>query len=177
MNKTVEWFLRWDQMIFWMFHDKIKCEVFDRFFPLITHLGSTLSISFCTLVIVVIDFEPGGDLSKNLGVQTAIALAISHGCIYIIKKAVGRPRPYEKLAFIHPFPITLRDYSFPSGHTAAAVTVSISFCALFPQVPFFFLGFSGLVALSRIYLGVHYPTDVMAGILVGSLCGFAVIGI
>jgi undecaprenyl-diphosphatase len=177
MNKTFELFLYWDQMFFWMVHDRIKCSLFDRIFPWVTHLGSTQSTVLCTLSILIIDYKPELSWWNNLGVQTAIGLAISHSLIHVIKRLTERPRPYDALTQVHQFQINLHDYSFPSGHTAASVTVAVSICSLFPELLSLLIGISGLVGLSRIYLGVHYPTDVLVGALIGGITGLLVLQI
>lgn len=90
----------------------------------------------------------------------------------ILKNLVARARPYEAvegLALLIPKPW---DYSFPSGHAASSFASAWVFCRRLPRrfgIPALVL--AGLIGLSRLYLGVHYPTDVLFGMVSGIGCG------
>jgi undecaprenyl-diphosphatase len=175
MSRTIEALIRWDQMFFWMVHDKIKCGLLDRIFPLITNLGSTEVTVFSAMVLFLADYSPGVPLAFNQGLQMAIGLGVSHAIIHRIKNLTGRARPYDALDSVHRFPITLKDYSFPSGHTAAAVTTALVIGSVVPALGWMFGALAALVGLSRVYLGVHYPTDVLAGALIGGATGLVLL--
>jgi undecaprenyl-diphosphatase len=80
-----------------------------------------------------------------------------------------RQRPYSRLIGVNTFKLDLRDYSFPSGHTTAAFSVAVSFALVFPSIMIPLMLAALMVGLSRIYLGVHYPTDVVVGIIIGTV--------
>lgn len=86
-----------------------------------------------------------------------------------LKKSTLRPRPFTVHQEIAQSVAILDQYSFPSGHTLHAVTFAIVASVYFPGLAWFVGGFAALVALSRLVLGVHYPTDVIAGIILGAL--------
>ncbi|WP_337044021.1 phosphatase PAP2 family protein [Emticicia sp. 17c] len=106
---------------------------------------------------------------QRQGLSSGIALITSLGISYGLKKIVDRPRPAATYTFIHP-PIVETDPSFPSGHTtaafSAATSLSLSVKKWYVVVPAYL--WAGTVAYSRLHLGVHYPTDVLAGAVIGA---------
>ena len=109
---------------------------------------------------------------KNLqqqGIASVAALAVSMGTTYVLKKAIDRPRPSEKYQFIQPYVVETGP-SIPSGHTTAAFSAATSLCLAVPKwyviVPAY--AWASTVAYSRMHLGVHYPTDVLAGAVIGA---------
>ncbi len=93
---------------------------------------------------------------------------------FIVKELVKRERPFKKLKNVKHSKddeMFLDPNSFPSGHSAISFCLATSLSLRYPDKPFLIAGlytFSTLVAFGRIYIGVHYPTDVMAGILIGT---------
>lgn len=86
------------------------------------------------------------------------------------KNAVARPRPFDTYTQIIPLITRPKDYSFPSGHTCASFAVALVCLRMLPGkwgiLP---VVLAGMIAFSRLYLGVHYPGDVLAGFLVALL--------
>ena len=116
-----------------------------------------------------------GYISKNKkmqqqGWQTIGALAINTAITQGLKYTINRERPYEKYpTTIFPYEIE-NDASFPSGHTstafATATTLSLQFKKWYIVVPAY--TWAASVGYSRMYLGEHYPTDVLAGAIIGT---------
>ena len=86
-----------------------------------------------------------------------------------IKHRTVRPRPYEVHPEIVMFAAPLDHFSFPSGHTLHAVAFTLVAVAYFPWLAWIAVPFTVLVAASRLTLGLHYPSDVMAGALIGAV--------
>jgi undecaprenyl-diphosphatase len=90
-----------------------------------------------------------------------------------LKSRTSRPRPYQVKAAIRRGADPLDNFSFPSGHTSHAASFSILAIAYFPTAAWIVLPFAALVAASRLVLGLHYPTDVLAGAAIGAALAFA----
>jgi undecaprenyl-diphosphatase len=105
-----------------------------------------------------------------------LAVAVAWPCealtVALLKRAVGRPRPPLADPSLHPLVALPNSSSFPSGHAAAAFAFAVALSLLAPRLRWLYLAVATLVAVSRVWLGVHYPSDVLAGALVGGACGW-----
>ena len=91
-------------------------------------------------------------------------------CILIysqLKNRLVRKRPFISFPDIHAHTAPLDKYSFPSGHTMNAVNFAVLFTWAYPPLAYIVVPFAFLVALSRVILGMHYPTDVAVGAALG----------
>ncbi len=109
--------------------------------------------------------------------STGMAVIVSIALAYVVtdlllKPLIDRPRPFEilDLSLIVDPPTTA---SFPSGHAASSFAAAVCILLRDRRAGIAAVTFACLVGLSRIYLGVHWPTDVIAGAVVGILCAFA----
>ena len=86
----------------------------------------------------------------------------------LLKRLFVRERPFITHAAINQAAAPLDRYSFPSGHTLHAVSFTWQACAHFPELAWVLLPLTALIAGSRVVLGLHYPTDVLAGASIGA---------
>ena len=86
-----------------------------------------------------------------------------------LKSGTSRPRPYQAHAGIEHFAAPLDQFSFPSGHTLHAVAFTMVALSHYPALAVLLIPFTLLVAVSRVALGLHYPSDVMAGAMLGAM--------
>ena len=156
-----------------VFHDITWLNYAMKYISMLAAHGE-ISIACCAILLIF-------KRTRRCGFAMAVALVVDFVVVnLILKNAVGRERPWthEELGwaedFYRQYGIELsRDYCFPSGHTAvtfcAAAVLVIFYRA--KAIPAVFVAL--LIGFSRIYLCEHYVSDVAAGIIIGSLCGFA----
>jgi len=109
--------------------------------------------------------------------QMLLSFAIAWVLYKLLKNRTARPRPFAAQPGFHLTVTPLDQYSFPSGHTLHAVAFTLVLAAHHPLFFWLALPFTGLVALSRVVLGLHYPSDVVAGIVLGSSVALLVLWI
>jgi len=147
-----------------------------RFFQFISDSISYFSLGIPVVITLFKEFSQSTNKKRSrlslLYVLLSIAVA---GLIsYVMKKSFSEPRPYEVDTRIVQLSVG-GGYSLPSGHTTEAFASAMALSLLFPQwfviLPMF--GWASVVGLSRIYLGVHYPFDILAGMFIGSSSSLA----
>lgn len=136
----------------------------------LTQLGGTQ----CSVAAAALPLLSHGPLTA--GAHLAVAtLVVSHLLVQLIKRTVGRPRP-SRLGF-HSLIAEPDRFSFPSGHSAAAMSVAFAYTTAFPIAGVVLIPLAFAVGLSRVCLGVHYPGDVLMGQLIALLSGALVVGL
>lgn len=170
MKHLKRFFYSSDRTIFHFINDKIKCKSLDIIMLYITKLGGAAF----TLVIPLLLIIFGKGRARLIGVEWLVSLVISHIVVRAIKRLVTRERPFNILKNINTFDINLKDYSFPSGHTTAIFSIITVLSINLPFLKYFFVALAVIIGISRIYLGVHYPSDVIVGIIIGSMTSVVV---
>ncbi|MCD7812872.1 MAG: phosphatase PAP2 family protein [Lachnospiraceae bacterium] len=148
--------------------NNIRNPILDPVFKTITHLGDG-GIFWIILTVFLLCFRK----TRRAGVYSACALL---GSLLvnnlILKNLVNRTRPYEMIDGLVCLVSPAKDASFPSGHTGASFASAV---AIYRQVPkrygVLLLILAALIAFSRLYVGIHYPTDVLGGLVTGVALG------
>ncbi len=160
MSKIINYLKSKDVDLLFFFNQKIQKNFLDTFMKVITQLGS---LAFALGFPIILMTTPNQQL-KMLGMHLAIGLFISSILVFSIKLMIKRPRPFENFDDIKTLFIPKDKNSFPSGHTSAAITMSMIVSqSISVALSSVVIGLSVLVGISRMYLGVHYPSDVIFG--------------
>lgn len=108
--------------------------------------------------------------TRKIGMMSLIALGFAFIIDNVLlKNIVARTRPYEVLQSLTPLIEAQKDYSFPSGHTGSSfASAVVLFCGLPKRYGIPAVVLAALIGFSRLYVGVHYPTDVLCGALIGT---------
>jgi undecaprenyl-diphosphatase len=139
-------------------------SVVHGFFATISRLGDGVFWYAAMLAFAISGGTRGMLAAAHMALTGLATLALYR----TMKRRIRRPRPSDAGAGIIARIAPLDQFSFPSGHTLHAVAFTIVGCFWFPSLAFVLIPFSVLVALSRIVLGLHYPSDVLAAIGIGA---------
>ena len=115
-------------------------------------------------MMILVDGRAGLFAAAHLAITGAIAL----GLYAWLKRWTKRPRPFASDARIHAWIAPLDEFSFPSGHTLHAVAFTLVALAHYPVLAWVLVPFASTVAVSRVVLGLHYPSDVLAATAIGT---------
>ena len=137
------------------------------YFRAVSKLGDGAFWVALVLAMVMVDGWRGLDTAARMAVVGGVATLLYRR----LKHWTKRPRPFAADARIQAWIPPLDEYSFPSGHTLHAVSFSVVACAAYPQLAWLLLPFTLSIALSRVVLGVHYPSDVLAATGIGGGLG------
>lgn len=164
----MEKLLQMEESILIWIQENLRSEVMTVIMRCITKLGN-YSILWLALAVVFLMYKN----TRQVGVTTLVAIGLNTVVTnLIIKNVVERTRPYEVIEGLNILIEKQSDFSFPSGHSSHAFAAGVVLFMMLPRkagVPILVL--SGLIAFSRLYLGVHYPSDVIAGCLIGAVIG------
>jgi undecaprenyl-diphosphatase len=139
-------------------------NVWRRLFQVLTLLGGA---TFCLGFSLAAGLLASGPW-RAAGWQGLAAVALSHLPVVLAKRGAPRRRPHQKYPQVSTGRKPLQDPSFPSGHTTAAFAMLTPWMAAAPALIPPLLAIAVGVALSRVYFGLHYPSDTLAGALLGS---------
>ncbi len=164
--EKLERVLAWDEAVL-VAVSRLQRPLVTRAMRGVTHLGDGQTLTFVGLVLLLAGGAPTRHLAWLLLLGSGGAALLAQA----VKRLSKRRRPN---AGINGFTALVQNpdaFSFPSGHTAAAVALAVAWAGEGSGLGLLVSAFAGLVGFSRVYLGVHYPLDVMAGAVLGLLAG------
>lgn len=167
--------LQLDHSIFYLINTTLSNAFFDVFLPVWTNFHKLQVFLWVIAPLLLIYVFWKARWKGVFIVLSSVALTVAvDKIVNLIKPHFGRIRPFNAEL---PFQVIFRGdpqggLSFPSGHAADGFFIAVFLGLYFPKLRWFFIGLASMTAYSRIYCGVHYPSDVFAGALLGTALAF-----
>lgn len=167
LESLLEWDRRWTRRL----NAGVGVRPVRILLRLVSRLGNGAFWYALMLAMSVTHGRAGLEASLRMLAAGAIGLAVYK----LLKSKTTRPRPYQVLRDIRAGIAPLDSFSFPSGHTLHAVAFTVVAVFHVPALAPLLVPFTLLVAVSRVVLGLHYPSDVVAGAAIGAGVAHAVL--
>lgn len=170
----MEFFLNFESSILLFIQEYIRQDWMNPFWTFITSLGDSGWFWLALSALLMIPRK-----TRKIGFTALLAVAI--GALFtnvILKNLVARTRPYEVINGLHILIEKQHDFSFPSGHTCASFAAALVYYRLCPRKwGIAAVVLASLIAFSRLYVGVHYPSDVLVGVVIGAFAAWLAVWI
>ena len=165
-----DFFYSIDLSIFYFINHTIANPVFDKFFAYITDVKHWFLVY---IILLGIAFFKGGRIGKIAAIGSILLIACSDQfSSNLLKNLFERIRPCNALPDARTVLGCTGSYSFPSSHSLNNFAIAVFYYKLFPKLKWVLLISAGLVAFSRPYLGLHYPSDMLFGGIIGAGIGY-----
>jgi len=158
MSTISSFIVKNDITFFYAINRKISCKLLNNIMKIVTNLGSTTFALFIFSLLCL--------FRSSLGIMLALNLILSQAIIHLLKRIINRPRPYRILEWVIAINPPDCKYSLPSGHSSSALSIALVMSSMIPGLRLICLTLAFMVGLSSIYLGCHYPTDVIVGFVI-----------
>lgn len=170
---SFERILRWDLQVCLRFNRICRHVSWRLLFRCVSVLGDGIAWYALMAFLLLRDHDAAVQPVLHL-----VVAGLASTVVYKwLKKRTLRPRPYQAHAGIEHFAAPLDHFSFPSGHTLHAVAFTLVTLAYYPALAWLLLPFTLLIAVSRVVLGLHYPSDVLVGAVLGAAIAALSLGV
>jgi undecaprenyl-diphosphatase len=169
IDATLRELLRWDQAVCLQLNRGLRHPALLCALQGLSWLGNGIFWYALMLSLLVIDRAEAVQPVLHM----AFVGAVCSGAYGMLKRGTLRPRPYQAMRSIFAGAPALDAFSFPSGHTLHAVAFTLVACSHYPGLAVILAPFTLLTAASRVVLGLHYPSDVLAGAAIGAATALA----
>jgi undecaprenyl-diphosphatase len=165
IHHALDFIQRWDRRVCVRLNRTLRFGLVLHGFRAISWLGDGI---FWYSLLLALLLQYGRDAALAVLHMTLVGMVCTL-TYKAVKRSTLRPRPYEVLSVVARGAPPLDAFSFPSGHTLHAVAFTLVASAYYPWLAVLLVPFTLLVAASRVILGLHYPSDVLAGAMIGAL--------
>lgn len=165
-----DFFFSIDLTIFYFLNHSLSIGFLDKFFSIITNVNNWY---IAYIILLGISYFMGGRKGKIAAIGVIILILITDQTgAHLLKELIHRVRPCNALPdAVAPLGCT-GSYSFPSNHALNNFAAAAFYYRLFPRLKWILFITASLIALSRVYLGLHYPSDILGGALLGIFLGY-----
>jgi undecaprenyl-diphosphatase len=153
-----------DVMLFYWTMNRHHLELLAKISRKVSHSADGFAYPFMALLLYVYDTAHGAVFAQAM----LLAFALERPLYWVLKNGLKRNRPSAILPNYESFIIPSDQFSFPSGHTSGAFVTASLLMVFYPPVAAIAYIWAVTVAISRVTLGVHFPTDTLAGAVMGS---------
>ena len=164
----------WEERFLLFLQESVRNPILDRVMQFVTSLGDAgfLAIIVCIVLLCIRKY-------RRAGAAASLSLILDFIVVnLVLKNLVARTRPYDMLEELLLITKRPSDLSFPSGHAGACFAVAIVLFLCLPRrfgIPAMVVAV--LISFSRLYVGAHYPTDVLGGMVIGCITGWIAYGL
>jgi undecaprenyl-diphosphatase len=146
---------------------RVKAPLLDLLVGFINPIGAGVTLLVVCTALALASRVSGRSRLHDASCLAALAFASAGLVEFTLKHLVGRPRPVTALTASPIDPSLAEIDSFPSGHATSVFAVATVFAAYYPRLRWPLYGFAAAIALGRVYLERHYPSDIVAGAAIG----------
>lgn len=158
-----------DLSVFYFFNHTLSTGVLDLFFSFITNVRNWFPVYIVALLYLTIK---GGRKGRIASVLVLLLVTTTDQLGVVIKEIFLRLRPCNALPDVFTPLGCTGTFSFPSNHALNNFAVAIFFSMLYPKAKWYLLAAASIIAISRVYLGLHYPSDILGGAVLGIGFGY-----
>lgn len=171
----IDWLVNIDIEVMRFMNVTLSNPVFDVVMPIVT---SEIFVRSILVLAVLIMIWKGGKYGRITALLAVLVVILSDQMSStVLKPWVGRLRPCKTLDSLNVLVNCSSGWSFPSGHATNSFAQAVLWSVRYPRLGYFAYPLAAVIALSRIFVGVHYPLDVLTGAILGSACALVILGL
>jgi len=166
-NRAFSLIKKTDNYLLDVLHAKKVHPIMDKIMVFFTRLGDfgIIWIAIALFLLTMREHRKDGILLIYVLIGTSLVNNL------VVKPLIAKIRPCNINGAVNLLLRRPLDYSFPSGHTSSSIAAAVVLCTFGPLVGFVCFSVAFIIAFSRLYLYVHYPSDILGGVILGLVCG------
>ncbi|MFM8771966.1 MAG: phosphatase PAP2 family protein [Candidatus Kapaibacterium sp.] len=171
----------WDIHAFLFVNKNLSNDLFDVVMPIVTTTKNWLPIFLVSMGLLVLRGYRSRTEGGNRPILCAVVLVLSVAAAdqlshRLLKETIQRARPYQTLSEVHQL-VGSGGGSFPSNHAMNSAIIAVILSTFFPRLRIVWWSYAAVIGFSRMYCGVHYPSDVLGGYVIGVLWALLVLNV